>query len=175
LSRRVGLRTMGSTGAKGQCPSGEQITHGGFEPGNFTGWTTSNVGSGKGEVLSVNPYEGTYHCRLYDQSYGEPTTSIAQDFKNQIPFECLTVTSVFQVALMGRPGFSPPVGGWVDIYLVYTDATETYIHIHGPVTWSVYDLKPYVESGKTLKGIRFELVPIGTSFWIDIDGVSLVP
>jgi hypothetical protein len=158
------------------CPSGEQIVNGGFETGDLTGWTTSNIGVGKGEVLSVNPYEGIYHFRLYDLPYGSPSPSIAQNFKELVSSECLTDTSTFQVALKSYTDFSPPIGGWVDIYLVYTNGTETHIHVEDVATYTVYDLKPYVESGKTLKGIRLEnTTPLGTSFYIDIDEVSLIP
>ena len=176
LSRRIGLRTVPSIGAKVPCPSGEQIVNGGFETGDFTGWTPLNLDTTGGEVLSVNPYEGTYHFRLYDLPVGSPHPSIAQDFKKPVPSECLTDTSTFQLALKSFTDFSPPNGGWVDIYLVYTDSTETHIHIENVATYTVYDLKPYVEEGKTLKGIRLEnTAPKGTSFYMDIDAVSLIP
>jgi len=52
---------------------GEEVTNGGFEDGNFTGWQPN----GGATVVTTTPHSGTYCCDLLNgQSYGEIYTSM---------------------------------------------------------------------------------------------------
>lgn len=138
------------------CPSGEQITNGGFETGDFTGWSHDEYNYAK--VVTENPYAGTYHCRIDGAGW------IQQDLLKVVPQECLTATSVFgyYYCCERPPHYGTLTTQW-RVTLTYTDETTTTIDysetwgVDGAFTpYSFEDLKTYVEAGKTLKTIKFE-------------------
>ena len=158
---------MSSIGAKGLvCPATgvEQFVNGGFETGDFTGWTAT----GDFAVVDYLPYQGTYHARSLVSG-----ATISQTFANPIPVACFAVSSIFRIYLQGGYFLSPAHSDGADIYIVYTDLTETHIHyeVTADFTWEQVNLKPYLEAGKTVKGIRIQSYVVGNN--CDVDGCSL--
>lgn len=139
-------------GAKGLvCPATgvEQFVNGGLESGGLSpGWT------GDFSVVNYLPYEGTYHARATFGAY----KTMTQNFANPIPVACFVTASIFRIYVQGGTGVSPPEDDGVDVYIIYTDLTETHVHfeVTASFTWQVLNLKPYLEAGKTVKGIRIE-------------------
>ena len=170
-ARRIIVLTKAIAAESGVvCPSGEQTTNGGFETGDFTGWTVGNQKSFPegAHIYSNGAGEGTYYCIIH--ATVPPYTYIEQDFANEVPASCIIDTSTFQILIRcALAGFSL----W--IYLVYTDASETEViyTTTEDLKWETLNLKPYVEAGKTLKGIRLE--NCSSAMDIQCDGVSLIP
>jgi hypothetical protein len=72
------------------CPSGEQIVNGGFETGDWTGWTHSSSCSAIGGPLT---HSGNYKARLWRTYLGGGVWVygwIRQDFPTSIRAECFT-------------------------------------------------------------------------------------
>jgi len=159
LSRRVGLRTMPSIGAKKAvaCPSGEQFVNGGFETGNFTGWTLSDPMDWEctSAYQGQGPSEGKYHARSV--SLEEVTATLEQDFAIPIPVECFKDTSIFSVDTQWYQLYPPPpsLSIW-QVEILYTDDTSTVLNLFADQknVYVTHDLKALLESGKTVKGIR---------------------
>jgi len=171
MSRRVGLRHMQSIGAKKPCPSGEQIVNGGFETGDFTGWTVTNPV--RVLIYSYSPYEGLYYVHMKHQ-YGDPDSSISQDLLNLVPKACLTDSSIFNVALLGTYNECGHFGNQAIIRITYSDDTYTDVNWEAPNSgWNVLDLKGYVEAGKTVKNIKISF----KDDWgyMEVDACSCVP
>jgi hypothetical protein len=164
MSRRIGLRHMQSISGKPPlvCPSGEQITNGGFETGDFTGWTVGDpltAGVFPGYILS--PYEGAYLAALW------AVNSLEQIFSAPIPVSCFKGTSTFQVATAwfdaGCPPIPPPT--W-QVEIEYTDGSSTVLDLTGDpnATWVLHNLKSILQSGKTVKGVKFTTVTNGVVY-----------
>lgn len=185
LSRRIGLRTIPSIGAKG-CPSGEQVVNGGFETGDFTGWTkTGNanrwevgtVGTDFGLVVGacsspVTPEEGSYMAFFHSISTDPMppktiTGTLQQLFATPIPVACFTDASFFSIQTNWQGSGCPPEGLVVwQIEILYTDGTSTIVDISGdpPCSWEDHDLKSVLETGKTVKGIKITATIFGWAF-----------
>jgi len=168
LSRRVGLRRMQSIGGKGLvCPSGEQITNGGFETGDFTGWTQSGF-----SIVSWGAHSGTY--RAWVETLNTPYLS--QDLANPVPQACLTVSSVVSLWYKGSYDECAELGTIVRARIVYTDDPETVVEHETTLAehgiWVEIDLKPYVQSGKTVKRLRIEVDDNGTGAYTSVDDIS---
>jgi hypothetical protein len=156
------------------CPSGEQIVNGGFETGDFTGWTKT----GTFEVVTYLPYEGTYSARTARNESG----SISQNLLNPVPVACLGVGSVFQLYWSGETQISPPGASKIKIVIGYTDGTDTTINLDFPAGeedpdkpwYCKVDLKPYLETGKTVKSITVTLTGYAATLPY-VDAISCVP
>jgi hypothetical protein len=88
----IGIAVMGL--GLSAAPAHALFTNGGFEAGNFNGWTLTSSGLGTGESASVvinaatsmlngqtidiDPYYGTYMARLQDLGGGWDTTTLSQ-------------------------------------------------------------------------------------------------
>ena len=64
----VGLSLLVLVGLSLNAPAVELAVNGGFETGDFTGWTQFPTGPGQQTIDNVNPSSGTYSAR-------SPTTS----------------------------------------------------------------------------------------------------
>lgn len=169
----VGVRGLALVGPEVVCPTGEQITNGGFEAGDFTGWSKGPY-SFYNWVNTVNPYEGTYHCIL--AGYGW----ISQDLANEVLQSCFTADPhsnpfVFCWS-MPQPGYGT-LNVQFRVTLTYTDDSTTTIDFDetssdggGYTSYNDENLKPYVEAGKTLKSIKIER--LGGQTDVHIDGVT---
>lgn len=145
----------------GESISGEQITNGGFETGDFTGWTVTK-GSNmiavqkKDDYWSfIDAYEGTYYCgSKTNGDYG----TIEQVLAEEVPVESV---SKFEIHVLGGYDYSPPSGGKVTVEIVYTDDTTTSVSWEATNenknTWQTLDLKTYLESGKTIKKLIIKI------------------
>lgn len=151
------------------CPTGEQITNGGFETGDFTGWTaTGNI-----EVTTRNPHTGSYSARNPIE-----IGTVVQTLTTPVPTVCITATSTFRIYIWSDYEISPPRGGRFTAKINYTDATSTTVEreiTKGEAEmWVEWDLKPYLEAGKTIESIEIKL-DAGFINLMYIDDVSLVP
>jgi len=154
LSRRVGLRTMPSTGAKKAvaCPSGEQIVNGGFETGDFTGWTST----GDWSMLTFKPHSGSY-C-----AYTNTSPPLEQDFAIPIAGKCFKTFEAWVKADYQPGPCPPPLSGELYIDILYTDGTYTRVdYVSSGLVWVLINLLTVLETSKTVKGIRFTEVAYG--------------
>lgn len=145
------------------CPEGEQFTDGGLEACDLAAWTTTKTGGTWGCVThgyqSVVPFEGSYMARFDNIGGSEAVTgTIEQDFPTPIPVSCFEPDSVFSVRTNYDGTGCPPAGPTLwQIEILYTDDTSTIIDISGDLAevWTEHDLKTVLETGKTVKGIKF--------------------
>jgi hypothetical protein len=156
------------------CPTGEQITNGGFETGNFTGWTASgDVSVTNSPSFGVTPYAGSYCCVCQNTN---KTGYVLQTFPTPIAVACFVASSVFQVHVIGDYSVSPPGGGKATIDINYTDSTKTTISWEATSAtagkWQTIDLKSYLEAGKTVQSIKITLTT-GVSNYADLDSCTL--
>jgi hypothetical protein len=190
MSKRVGLRTIQAARKPLVCPAKgvEQVTNGGFEQGNFTGWSTSSTAGVTGWAVVtggyLSPYEGT-HMALWVKDYGRMfypsyTGVIEQDFATPIDVACFGPSSVFQVAVAWmRVGCCVPAGLSVfKIEVLYSDGTSTTVDISGDAqsTWNLHDLKSVLQAGKKVSGIRITATTSNTpNYELDVfvDACSL--
>ena len=199
MSRRIGLRTIGSIGAKPPvtCPSGEQIVNGGFETGDFTGWTRDPTDPNHWQVLTADARggsspEGSYLAQFKALATDPPgpivcpraTGTLQQDFANTIPYDCFVVASVFQIRTKWDTDVCHPVNPAVwKVEILYTDDTSTTLDLTGDPqnAWVTHDLKAILEAGKTVKGIKFTATvdrcggPYIGLTEVTIDACTLVP
>jgi hypothetical protein len=155
------------------CPSGEQIVNGGFETGDFTGWTETIdvevVKSGNGMYL---PHAGSY-------SVGTLALigSMKQTLITPVPVEC--VKNTFSLWIISGYGVSPTGGGKFRVEINYTDETNTTVIreiTEGEKdTWIEWDLKNELASGKTIESIKITLDGGHSGTIPYVDDVSLIP
>jgi hypothetical protein len=140
------------------CPASgvQQFLNDHFQTGDFTDWTQTNFTIDNGTCLgfegSIAPYLGSY-----DASAGAngPANTLEQILITPVPVSCITGASTFSVtyADMGVPC----IIATETIRILYTDGTYTDVALPTPLegSWETVDLRPYLQSGKTIRGVIF--------------------
>jgi len=116
---------------------GNFIVNGGFETGDFTGWTND------GCELVTNPvHSGQYACHIIDEQ------SIRQDFPD------IPKTQIRALNFYSYLGGADNGNNFVE--LGYSDETTTTIVIGYSSEWLFYDLLANIPDGKELRYIKFQ-------------------
>lgn len=128
------------------CPSGEQVTNGGFELGNFTGWTQSGS-----QIVTDKKRSGIYSAKLW-------SSWVRQDFSPPIPKECIESFGFYTTY-----DYWYPTPDYVELHF----SDETYITIYFPRGggWNYCNLLPWVPDGKSVS--YFKIVSVDSPFWLD--------
>ena len=157
---------MPSIGAKGLvCPSGEQITNGGFETGDFTGWTYDPSNTG----IWGEAHSGSYAAWIRYDSCASIGYWIKQAFATPIPVECVKSFSLWIT------GWCSGYNAIARVHVNYDDGTETVKDFS--VGWyyvvdfiQCSSLKTVLVAGKKIVSILIE----ADTCDISVDDVSLV-
>lgn len=141
-----------------KCPPAgvQQFVNDHFQTGDFTGYTQSNMMVDNGSCKDswgqgIAPYIGNY-----DASDANCLgLSLQQLLPKPVPAACLLPTSTFSVTLASLG--APCARGYQDIQILYTDGTYTDVNLTLGVgsSWTTFDLKPYVQAGKIIRGILY--------------------
>jgi len=170
LLGKLDLDNEGLQPEESTCPTGEQVKNGGFETGDFTNWNHS----GDIEISSYKKHSGTYSAR----NVGGDVGIIYQTFDQTIPTSCFTTSSTFRAWIWGQWSPSPPYSGVFTAKIYYKDGTYTTVTRETTEsedeTWVEWDLKPYLEAGKEVRQVRFEL-DAKWMYFMYIDDISVSP
>jgi len=136
-------------------PSYEYIVNGGFEYGNFTGWTCTD-----GEVTSTNPHTGNYCAKIYPS--GQRT--LAQTLSDYPATSDITTFEFYYR--------NPNTSNSASVIIGYTDNSSTTVSLDNGVSeWTKVNLIPYLEANKNVCRITFQNGYIDHLY---IDDVSLI-
>jgi hypothetical protein len=170
LSKRVGLRTFPHVVGVAECPTPgvEQFANDHFQTGNFTGWTLGLPGDfviDDGTCLNIISYTNILpFVGSYDASEGNDGGSIENDLVTPVPVACIKDTSTFNITTADLNGICGPQVPQT-ARILYTDGMHTDIGITQNLSndYVTVDLKPYLTSGKVIKGIMLILGQIYSS------------
>lgn len=142
----------------------EQITNGGFEIGDFTGWTTT----GSAFVAEGAPHTGIYGCLLDDYPI---LPSIEQDILAlkgySIPVSDISSMTLWAYIDSGSGDFI--------VLITYSDASTTSIPLNTILgSYEQFNLLPYLDASKSVSKMNISLPATGMSFKIWFDDVSLM-
>jgi hypothetical protein len=146
-------------------PSGERITNGRFETGDFPPWEHDVYGYAL--IGSDYPRSGSYACKLTGSGW------ISQDLADPVPSEQLVGTSVFGFYAGNDAVYYFSLTFYFRVTLTYTDDSTTTVDFEWNTIpdqqfpYQYVNLKPYVEAGKTLKSIKIERLASQEDVWID--------
>lgn len=131
------------------CPTGDQITNGGFETGDLTGWTSNNA-----DTSSGHHHSGSYSAYiLWDDCLGT-SGYLTQSFSPVIPVYCITELSLYAKNTCGtNPSYA------VNILATYSDATTDNIQKTGTnsSTWTKLNFTAGLTSTKLLSSIKISV------------------
>lgn len=138
----------------------EQIVNGGFETGDFTGWT---ITEGSPEVTSQEAYSGVYSACL---PRDENVTSRIKQILSGYPVA--QITSLTFAAKIENES-----GGSFTVKFYYSDgSTYEDTELVADNLWNApFDVTEFLDPEKTLSGIEFYMAEPGTLY---IDDVSLL-
>jgi hypothetical protein len=142
------------------CASGEQIVNGGFETGDFTGWTKT----GDPWIVNWDKHSGIYGCETWTIN-----DSIEQEF-GAIAYECISTFKFWT-----KQSFDT-VTAELEVTVTYDDDTQLqWIEGHrGHVNWIETDVKAKLDPTKKVKKIKFrQIVGVDTNGWV-IDDATLI-
>lgn len=160
-ARRILLSKAIASGGGVVCPpSGEQITNGGAETGDLTGWDIT----GSVVVVNTNPHSGTYS--FYFADYPATMEQNIESLKGYtIPVVCILFCTIW---LYGK--FCPRAN--IDVIITYSDASTETIHFTNiRDVWTELDLLPSLDVSKSVAKIKI-IEPVSPMIWMD--DVSLV-
>jgi len=156
----IGTAITASTIFPSFCPVGEQVTNGGFETDDFTGWTNSGM-----EVGHSSPHSGT--CDIY----GTEGEYIEQTFSSEMPADCPWTVSFWakgQYNLCAGQGTEVNIQAFnEDGDLLFSDSWQCSSGQSG--NWVQYS----VSSSETVKRIRITITDDLGGNDVHIDDVSL--
>ena len=146
-------------------PAGEQAVNGGFETGDTTGWTGTDLS----DVTSITGYvhSGTYACNI--GQHGNPCSptygQLIQTWVTPIPVSSIQSMSVWVRAIDGLQGSA----GY--IIITYSDLTTVTIN---PTTqfqqWLQVNILPSLNQAKSVKSITMgKTGPYGFDYVDDFD------
>jgi hypothetical protein len=141
------------------CPDAgvEQFVNDHFQTGDFTGWTPINMSINfSGICGTAYGCTGAAFIGNYDAAQDNVNSaSLQQILASPVDASCLIVSSIFQITVAdcGDPCIDPSTQ---KARILYTDSTYTEVTLnigHNFANWTTFNLKPFVQSGKVIKGI----------------------
>jgi len=141
------------------CSSGEQLSNGGFETGDFTGWTTE----GYPIIIDWGAHSGTYCAEIS----ADGSNKIIKTFSTPWDGSCITT---FKIWAKGT-GCVAPI---LYIKIIYDDdSTDTFnVDVTSFSDYVEYNILPYVDTTKCIS--KFEIYGTGGFADLFIDDVTFV-
>lgn len=137
-----------------ECPECA-IINGGFETGDWTGWTRIDEGDcelSKCDIIDYNKHTGNWSARLNYDACVETGCCIGQIFDPMILVNCITEFYLwaYNTCSMGEK---------IKITIYYDDAAPTEIEVATAFnTWVKIDILPYLTAGKTVDSIMISAI-----------------
>lgn len=156
----VGVKSLVLIPPEVVCPVAgvEQFANDHFQTGDFTGYTQTKFIIDNGTCLSgwtglpVPVYMGSYDAS--EIGSGE-ARSLQQLLTTPVPVSCIGSSSTFSITTIDTAAICDPANQTARI--LYTDGTYTDVTLNpgGTESYVTYDLKPFLDGTKTIKGILF--------------------
>ena len=160
MSKKVGLVHVHSAAVTAQkCPPAgvEQFVNDHFQTGDFTGYTQLNMVIDKGTCKNawgdgIGPYIGSYDAA---QGNGGASVSLQQVLPSPVKGACVSAAAIFSITTADLE--SSCAASTQNARILYTDGTYTDVTLNpaGAQGWVTYNLLPYVQAGKIIRGLLF--------------------